>query len=141
LNNLIATAMLPSGGAFQSAGSQAASVLGSLGPTLLGQVQQAAKTQAATNTLVNMLNQAGGAQGPEMGLLSRIGQTFTGGPAGLLPGQNQLGQLQAQVSGATGAPAPSIMSNQQTAQNALQGVQALINSMYGANSGLTPGVS
>lgn len=146
LNNLIATAMLPSGGAFTSAGSNAASVLGSLGPELFNQVSNAAKAQAAAQEVQNLFAQTGGGGGLLGGLGTRLGETFTGGPAGLAPGQNQLGAAEANLGGilhnatpGAAAPAmPNVMSSQGTAQSALQGIQALIQSMYGQGSGVVP---
>jgi hypothetical protein len=120
------------GGAASAAGSELGAV-----QSLMPQLINANKAQTAEENVANLLAQAGGAQGAPMGALSRLEQTFTGGPAGLLPGQNKLGAAESNLSGLLGgnAPAmPSVTSSQGTAQTALQGIQALIQSMYGGNA-------
>lgn len=112
-------------------------------PTLIQAATQAGSAQQQAQNLSNMYTQAGGAQGPVMGLLSQLGQTFTGGPASLL--NNQLGaQTQAtqQAMGAAGATPgamPSITENPQTANQALIGIRNLLSTLGGGQYSPTLG--
>ena len=105
---------------------------------LLPLVQKANAAQAAEQNLASNYNQAGGAQGPLGGILSRLGATFTGGEAGQYGGQAQA-DAQA-IANATGVPLqqvesslPSLGENQSAAQASLGNIQSLIQALTQGN--------
>lgn len=102
--------------------------------TLLPMVQKANEAQQAEQALTGNFNQAGGAQGPLGGILSRLGSTFTGGEAASYPAQ-AAAEAQA-IAQATGVPAaqvesslPKITQNGTAAQASLGNINSLIQSL------------
>jgi hypothetical protein len=103
------------------------SVLGGAGDIqAAGTLNKVNTAQGQLSTLVNMLNQAGGAQGPIGGNLAKFASMFTGGPAANYDQQAQ--QLVSQLNGTLGTniAAPSITSNQQSANDVLQQLQSAL---------------
>lgn len=106
--------------------------------SLLPMAQKVAAAQASAQQLASLFNQAGGAQGPVGGLLSRLGQTLTGGPASFF-GSNlgtQENQAAQGIAGVTGQSpgqimTPQVTQNQPTAQAALQNIYSLIGALGG----------
>lgn len=97
-------------------------------------LQKVSSAQSELANLTNLLNQSGGAQGPVGGFLSNLGAQFTGGPAAQYGKQAE--QLTSQLNQllGTNVQAPSMMMNQQTANDVLgQLQQALIS--QGSNGG------
>jgi hypothetical protein len=139
LNDALSQARVQSQYPFMPNSGSISSVL----PTLIQGATQAGAAQTQAGNLENMLGQAGGAQGPVMGLLSQLGQTFTGGPASLL--NNQLGaqtQATGQAMSAAGAPTgamPSITENPETANQALIGIRNLLSTLGGGQYSPTLG--
>lgn len=89
--------------------------------------------------LVSEFNQAGGAQGPIGGLLSKLSAAFTGGPASQY--NAQAAQAAQALSAATGIPVsqlmtPQITQNQQSAQDTINQLSQLL-SQYGGGSVLS----
>lgn len=111
---------------------------GQLGGAIQAQ-QHVNEAQAAEQNLAQNFNQAGGAQGPLGGILSRLGATFTGGEAGQYAGQ---AQADAQtIAQATGVPLqevekslPGLGENQSAAQASLGNLQSLIQALTQGNS-------
>jgi hypothetical protein len=119
---------------------------GSVLPTLqalIGAGTAAQGAQAQSQNLANTFNAAGGAQGPVMGLLSQLGQTFTGGPASLL--NNQVAQQGAstnqalQAAGSAPAPLPSITQSPEAANQAIAGIRNLLSTLGGGQYSPTLG--
>jgi hypothetical protein len=103
------------------------SVLGGAGDLeSAGGLNKVNTAQSQLAALVNMLNQAGGAQGPIGGNLAKFSSMFTGGPAANYDQQAQ--QLVSQINGTLGTniAAPSITSNQQGANDVLQQLQTAL---------------
>lgn len=117
-------------------------------PSLIQAVQKVQQAQAAEQALTQNFNQAGGAQGPLGGILSRLGSTFTGGEAASYPAQAQA-EAQA-IAQATGMPAqevagalPGITQDQSAAQASLGNIQSLIQALtqpQGQQNGLVGAV-
>jgi hypothetical protein len=104
--------------------------------SLVPAAQKVAGAESAYQNYLNELNLAGGAQGPLGGILSRLGETITGGPASLF-GSNlgaSQGALQSAETnaGLTPGMVPSIMQSQPTAQAASNGAVNNIQSLLGA---------
>lgn len=112
-------------------------------PSIIQALQKVNEAQAAEQSLGQNFNQAGGAQGPIGGILSRLGATFTGGEAGSYGNQAQ--QASQVISNALGVPAsdistPSITQNQTAAQASLGNIQSLIQALLnptGSQQGAT----
>lgn len=116
------------------------------GNSLSNLVKMATAVQGAERSAQNVANEsqlAGVGQGPLMGLMSRLGQTLTGGPASLIPSQNVLGQQEAQASQALNAalamaggqaqpiPMPQVTQSGQSSQAAIQGIRNLLQALGG----------
>ncbi len=116
------------------------------GSSLSNLVKMATAVQGAERSAQNVANEsqlAGVGQGPLMGLMSRLGQTITGGPASLIPSQNQLGQQEAQASQALNAalsmaggqaqpiPMPQVTQSGESSQAAIQGIRNLLQALGG----------
>lgn len=95
-------------------------------------IQKAQTAQALLPELAQQFNQAGGAQGPIAGTLTKLGSMFTGGPASQYgPAADSLAK---QLSAATGINItpdmlPQITQNQTSAQDAMQRIQSLLTSL------------
>lgn len=103
-------------------------------------LQKSNEAQAAEQNLASNFNQAGGAQGPIGGILSRLGSVFTGGEAGQYGGQAQA-DAEA-IAQATGVPVqqieksiPSLGENQSAAQASLGNMQSLIQALTQGTQG------
>jgi hypothetical protein len=98
----------------------------------LTQMTAANSAQSQLESLIKLYNEAGGAQGPIGGLLSRLGATFTGGAAASY--QPQADQLAKQISQLTGTQvnAPSLMQDQGTANGVLAQLEQALKSYGGA---------
>lgn len=94
----------------------------------LTNLTQANAAQKQLNDYINLLNQAGGAQGGIGGLLTLLGSKITGGPASQLEAERQ--QIAQSLSKLTGGPVnlPGITSNQEAANSVLSQLQSQIGS-------------
>ena len=111
------------------------SSLSSVLPSLIGMGTQAEATQNQAQNVANLIAQSGGGQGPVMGMLSRLGQTVTGGPASFL-GSNLNTQEQAlakdfAASGLSSPMLPQVTQNQSTVQQSLAGINRLLGALGG----------
>jgi len=102
--------------------SSLAPVVGSLAP----QAQKLSQVESLAPQLEQYFQQAGGGQGPLLGGLSQLGGMLTGGPAARYQAlRGQVGGLLQQL----GIPAgllPSIMMNQQSANQSQQGLNSVL---------------
>lgn len=91
-----------------------------------GNLNKVSTAQNQLATLTNLLNEAGGAQGPIGGFLAKLGAGFTGGAAGTYDSQaEQLVRQLNEVLG-TNVAAPSMMTDQGTANNVLRQLQSAL---------------
>lgn len=110
---------------------------------LISKATAAESAIRAAQNVANTSQLAGVGQGPIMGLLSRLGQTVTGGPASLIPTQNLLGQQEAQASQAIQAaetmgngqaapvPMPQVTQSGATSQQTLNNIRNLLQALGG----------
>lgn len=142
-NNLFQS-MLPGSGVSQNYAPIALQALmGMFDPSLLnstvegnaataqGTIQKANQAAALLPMLQAEFNQAGGAQGPVAGTLSRLSGLVSGSPAGVY---NKQAAQEAQALQAAGVPVsqsnlPQLTQNKQSAQDVLQNIQSLLTTL------------
>jgi DNA-binding phage protein len=105
-------------------------------PQLIQSATQAVAAQQSAQNMSQMAQTAGVGQGPIMGLLSRLGQTLTGGPASYInPALNTQENSAAKALAAAGVnpgTMPTVTQSQSTATQAMAGIQRLLQSLGGA---------
>ncbi len=107
-------------------------------PNLLGYATKALAAEKAAQEMANTSSLAGTGQGPVMGLLSQLGQTFTGGPASLLNNTLAIQEQQAtkalEAAGVTPTAMPTMTQNRPTAQQTIDGIRQLMSTLGGGQA-------